>query len=630
MSQNGQCLYLEENLRIAPSLLTKEFLNKPVLDGFETEISKSGLLTISVLRDDKRRYIHSKYDPEKEAELFAETLDIQKKSIIICFGLGLGYYAMAMLKHLGSDGELHIIEPMEEVLYFYASMNLLQWMGEEKRLHFNKCLIEKDYADAMGAMYGFGVTDRVIITAIPAYADLFSEDYKKFLAAYRDVYNDRSIAQSTLRHYAQDWQAAVVKNLSKQVCGYNLMQFMDRWKNQAVVMVAAGPSLNKNVALLKKIKGIIPIVCVYTAYKVLRKYGIEPDIVISIDAHQLIHETVEERSEKLCVPLICMSISDERLIEKHYPRMFFIPSNLDSLFAAICKKLKKECLTLETGGSVACTAMAFSYFTGANPIIMLGQDLAFTGNKTHADGTFYDGRNELDQSQKYMWIEDINGDQVPTDSAFYSFKTWFDMFVQAHNEERTFIDATEGGAKIKGTEIMTFREVIDKYCANVEGDVDKDIEDVFNEGRLFSPEERVIIVDLVREVTEGFQGLREVLPSAVEASEKMVKIYEKKEQNRRAKAIRGCIKKMDAVDVKIKGMKEKVGFFDIVFQKIYMDLMNFDLEGKLDEETYIAHRQYMLYRYLDLIITFITPELEKALVELDEVIKQDKEQTANE
>lgn len=51
---------------------------------------------------------------------------------------------------------------------------------------------------------------------------------------------------------------------------------------------------------------------------------------------------------------------------------------------------------VDTGGSVATNAFSLLYKIGLKTIILVGQDLALTGNKTHADGTFEEKMPEID------------------------------------------------------------------------------------------------------------------------------------------------------------------------------------------------------------------------------------------
>ncbi|HHV71411.1 MAG TPA: motility associated factor glycosyltransferase family protein, partial [Clostridia bacterium] len=71
---------------------------------------------------------------------------------------------------------------------------------------------------------------------------------------------------------------------------------------------------------------------------------------------------------------------------------------------------------------------------------------------------------DLNTQSNICFVEGINGEQLPTSTAFKNFLTWYELEIAADSGEREYIDATEGGARIKGTTIMPLREVIEKYC----------------------------------------------------------------------------------------------------------------------------------------------------------------------
>lgn len=67
---------------------------------------------------------------------------------------------------------------------------------------------------------------------------------------------------------------------------------------------------------------------------------------------------------------------------------------------------------IPTGGSVATTAYSFGIQMGAKTVILVGQDLAMTGNKTHADGTFQDKMQEIDtDSGEYLKLMQLMGEK---------------------------------------------------------------------------------------------------------------------------------------------------------------------------------------------------------------------------
>jgi hypothetical protein len=88
---------------------------------------------------------------------------------------------------------------------------------------------------------------------------------------------------------------------------------------------------------------------------------------------------------------------------------------------------------LETGGSVATSAFSFSYMAGANPIILIGQDLAFTNNKDHAEDYINPFGDELIVSKinSGYTTKGYYGEDVSTDKQFLMYKSWYERkFVQ--------------------------------------------------------------------------------------------------------------------------------------------------------------------------------------------------------
>ena len=121
---------------------------------------------------------------------------------------------------------------------------------------------------------------------------------------------------------------------------------------------------------------------------------------------------------------------------------------------------------MATGGSVATNAFSLLYKIGLKTIILVGQDLALTGNRSHANGTFEETMPEIDISD-CKWVEGNYEEKVPTRTDFYQFLTWYENTIKECREYVTdlrVINATEGGAKIEGTEIMTLKDAIAETC----------------------------------------------------------------------------------------------------------------------------------------------------------------------
>ena len=94
---------------------------------------------------------------------------------------------------------------------------------------------------------------------------------------------------------------------------------------------------------------------------------------------------------------------------------------------------------------------------GFKTIILAGQDLAYPGNRSHAKAAYDDVVEKKDGI--YFEVEDIHGNQVLTRMDMNHYRRWFEDQIAA-DPTLHVIDATEGGALIHGTEIMTLKDAI--------------------------------------------------------------------------------------------------------------------------------------------------------------------------
>ena len=128
----------------------------------------------------------------------------------------------------------------------------------------------------------------------------------------------------------------------------------------------------------------------------------------------------------------------------------------------ITDKIIKENRYLLAGASCAHIAFSFAKYIGADPIIFVGQDLAFTKEGiTHSSGVEIKAVDEL--KDVYAWVDGIDGEKLPTNWAFKNFLVWFENEILKDNSGREYIDCTEGGAYKKGTKVMKLEEAINKY-----------------------------------------------------------------------------------------------------------------------------------------------------------------------
>ena len=331
---------------------------------------------------------------------------------------------------------------------------------------------------------------------------------------------------------------------------------------------------------LKKAVGKACIIATDTAMKPLLNAGIFPDLFVIIDGLKpgclFEHESISK------IPMVTMTGVSVEPMEYHKGKKFFYYSG-SPFEHEILRKLgeaEKKVKTLPdlvTGGSVATSAYSLGVYMGSKTIILIGQDLALTDNKTHADGTFEDKMKEIDMNQgEYFEVESVDGGKVFTRFDFDHYRKWFEDYIKKWNMI-TLVDATEGGALIHGSKVMTLKNAIKKYCKssfNVKWHID-------HTKKIFEGDQKEFALEYFKNASEK---LKEIQNKAKEA----LNYYEKIEMS---------VKKYTISNTDLKIYLNKIGELNDYMEHDYMAETVMDgllgVEYTLRPEIYREHDNEM-------------------------------------
>lgn len=173
---------------------------------------------------------------------------------------------------------------------------------------------------------------------------------------------------------------------------------------------------------------------------------------------------------------------------------------------------------IESGGSVACNLFSLAIMSKFETIVLIGQDLAYPNKKGHSSAS-YDSESNIDiESGKYFKVEDIYGNHVYTEGNMNAYRKWFEATI-SRNPSIRFIDATEGGAKIKGTEIMTLSSAINECCNKLSEK--KWIKIVNDCPKLMNKEQRKQAIEILGKMPQNLEYLKEMLDDGMETIERI-------------------------------------------------------------------------------------------------------------
>ncbi|EPY1646475.1 6-hydroxymethylpterin diphosphokinase MptE-like protein [Campylobacter coli] len=238
-----------------------------------------------------------------------------------------------------------------------------------------------------------------------------------------------------------------------------LSQRKNKFEN--AIVVSAGPSLTKQLPLLKAYQDKAVIFCADGALSMLEKEGIIPDYVTNLDCRDLAVKFFQNK-ENLKQSIIALECATH-------------PNVVHSLKAENCMiVLRNKALYqrfnlndfgyIDTGTHVSHFSYTLALALGFKNIIMIGQDLAFDkeGN-SHSKGFSYGEQFSGEKTVPTLKTQAYAGKgEVLTHITWNDYRIKLEYLFACNDQKAKFYNATEGGARINFTEELSFKECCEK------------------------------------------------------------------------------------------------------------------------------------------------------------------------
>lgn len=433
-------------------------------DGIEKVYVEKALrqgMYIGIERDDMIHTIGSLYDPIHEAERFCGQykMDIEQISVVI-YGFGMGYIAEETIAKEDICKECIVYEPSIDLFVSaLKSRDLTSIISNSHLKLFVGCEQKASFINYIHERMDFHNWRDFYFYSISGYTILFPDNSMDIEEQYRLTLKHKQVDYNTLVRFSKistENEIKFFKCLPNCKNLYGIKNYIP--VDVPCIIVAAGPSLEKNVELLNKAKGKAFIFCVDRAAKYVINHGIIPDMICTIDANKETSLLDDNRIQD--IPIAITTTSNFRLFDKFENPSLMCFSSQSMIHERVFKLLGQEMECLHGGGSVALSEFMLATELGFHTIILIGQDLAVGTEYAHAGGE--DDQEDKDKNADIQ-VEGYYGKPVYTRN---DFKTYIEVYEQqiAKLKDCVVINATEGGAKIRGTIQMPLKDAIDMYC----------------------------------------------------------------------------------------------------------------------------------------------------------------------
>jgi len=439
--------------------------------------------------------VHDAENPQKEAIQVLNQTHAAADSIIILVGLGLGY--LLKRTYLECENKIIIFEPNLDILRFTLEVVDFSVELADKRIFVVHTRTE--LVKFLEECYSYKAP--LNLYALASSSKLCPQELESLKNELPDIHSHLEGNYKCLFEKSYLWAEKGINNLPELINSYSIDSLKDKFKAKPAIIVSPGPSLEKNVEFLKKYRDKIIIFCVANAFKTLIKHGLRPDFVNFVDIHS--NSAIIDGIDFSDTYIIAQTFVSNNIYKLNARERFVFYCHNDIVSRWLSTVADFSVENYENKGTVSYSAMYSAYMLGCNPIVLVGQDLAFTNGECYAASSAYgraykcikdekDGKFKLvmddfqrltdycDPANKVLsdaefnnmvqyfanfpvtLVKGQNGNMIPTSPDYASFIRYFEEF--AYNNTDTslqLINSSTGGAQIEGFKDMQLDKVLE-------------------------------------------------------------------------------------------------------------------------------------------------------------------------
>ncbi len=246
----------------------------------------------------------------------------------------------------------------------------------------------------------------------------------------------------------------VFSNISKLKQSKKGEALFRKFKKIPAVICGAGPSLEKQIPLLKELKNKALVFGGGSSLNVLSHFSVPFHFAASFDPDPPYRRFFDQTGFE--VPFFYQSRVSKRLLSLvHAPLLWVQDNGSYPLEGFLHREVEIEEPSFDTGWTVANFMTALAYHMGCDPIIFIGMDFSESQEKLYAPGVVEEGLKE-----GRIIAYDQNNHPLYTKKDWLLAAKWTEIF--AANHPATFINATEGGLGFEGIPSIPLKDALQR------------------------------------------------------------------------------------------------------------------------------------------------------------------------
>ncbi|EJD2281928.1 motility associated factor glycosyltransferase family protein, partial [Campylobacter jejuni] len=557
-----------KNIEALGNILLKESLKEIKSSKFELILGKDNLdinLKDTSIKNNGGGYNENLLyqDPIKELQTMLNTYNDKYLlyPVLYFYGFGNGVLFKALLQNKNHQ---HIVVFEKDIEIIWIMFHILDFSHELQNarlivLNTNKLEIQ-DYNELCSFKPFFQFSRIYFLELMSHYYERFHEDVlelnKKLAETFKNIIlrngNDPLDALQGIEQF--------VYNLPQMITHPSYKELLSKRKNlsDTAIIVSTGPSLTKQLPLLKKYANKATIFCADSSYPILAKHGIKPDYVCMLERTEITAEFFNHDFGEFDkdIVFVCAGVVHPKAIEYLKGRNLVITQKVLAFPYYINLK---DFSYAAVGFSVAHTLSYLATYLSHKNIIFIGQDLAYAENGNSHPDDYQNSANYESQMYEHILTKAYGEkEEVKTHSIWLLFKNWFEneMIPNTRKMGITTYNCTEGGARIEGTIEKPFLWA----CENL---LDKDLNKPFEKLEPLSlNKQNEFLLKAYYKVYQSIKHCRDFSKILSNDFEKIQSVY--LSLNEKEEYLNLAIEKIDEFKNKLEDIKQMQDLYEIL------------------------------------------------------------------
>ncbi|EOZ8016796.1 motility associated factor glycosyltransferase family protein [Campylobacter coli] len=444
-----------KNIEALGNILLKESLKEIKSSKFELILGKDNL-DINLKDNSGGGYSENLLyqDPIKELQTMLNTYNDKYLlyPVLYFYGFGNGILFKALLQNKNHQ---HIVVFEKDIEIIWIMFHILDFSSELQSarlmvLNTNKLEIQ-DYNELCSSKPFFQFSRIYFLELMSHYYERFHEDILGLNKKLAENFKNSIVSHGNDPLDALQGIEQFVYNLPQMITHPSYKELLSKRKNlsDTAIIVSTGPSLTKQLPLLKKYASKATIFCADSSYPILAKHGIKPDYVCMLERTEITAEFFNNDFGEFDkdIIFICAGVVHPKAIEYLKGRNLVITQKVLAFPYYINLK---DFSYAAVEFSVAHMSYFLSVLLNHKNIIFIGQDLAYAENGNSHPDDYQNSANYESQMYKHILTEAYGGKkEIKTHEVWIFFKQILEaMIIKYHI---TTYNCTEGGARIEGT-----------------------------------------------------------------------------------------------------------------------------------------------------------------------------------